>query len=131
MQGELDHELLEKVAVAVSAANACDYCVNAHALSLVRNVDATDDEITVIREARFADLPERERIATAFGAAAARAPKDVPDERVRDLREEFSPGEVVEIVGVVQLFQGLNLAADALEVPVDEAGDAVAAPGDD
>lgn len=118
--GELGHELLEKVGVAVSASNDCSYCVDAHSLSLLRNVDATEEEIDAITTGQFEELPEREAIATAFAAAAADDPQAVDEELYEDLTEEFSDAEITEIVGTAALFEGINLFADALEVDPDQ-----------
>lgn len=118
--GTLGHELLEKVGLAVSAVNDCQYCVNAHSLSLLRNVDATDDEIEAITTGEFDALDERERVACGFAGAAARDPQNVPDDRTAELTDTFDDEEIVEIVGTAALFQGLNLFADALDVDLDE-----------
>jgi len=117
--GELGHEILEKVGVAVSAANGCQYCVDAHTLSLTRNVDATDDEIDAIVEGRFDALDDRERVATAFAAAAAEDAQSVPEALAAELDEMFTDQEIVEITGTAALFQGINLFADALSVDAD------------
>lgn len=114
--GALGHELLEKVGVAVSAANGCGYCVDAHTLSLARNTEASDAELEAVVDGRFEELPERERVALAFASAAAEHPGSVPEERYEALREEFTDQEIVEITGTAALFQGINLFADAMTV---------------
>jgi uncharacterized peroxidase-related enzyme len=118
--GELGHELLEKVGVAVSAANDCSYCVDAHSLSLLRNVDATEEEIEAITTGQFGELSEREATATAFAAAAADDPQTIDDDLYEDLTGEFSDTEITEIVGTAALFEGINLFADALDVDPDQ-----------
>lgn len=118
--GALGHELLEKVGVAVSAANDCDYCVDAHTLSLARNVDASDAELAAIVEGRYDELSDREATAVAFAAAAAEDAQSVPDEQYEALTAEFTDQEIVEITGTAALFQGINLFADALAVDPDQ-----------
>jgi uncharacterized peroxidase-related enzyme len=115
----LGHELLEKVGVAVSAANRCQYCVDAHSLSLARNFDSSDAELGAIVTEQYDELTDRERIAVAFGAAAAKNPTAVPDEQYDALHEEFTEQEIVEITGTAALFQGINLFAEALSVDSD------------
>lgn len=119
-EGVSGHELLEKVGVAVSAANDCTYCVDAHSLSLLRNVDATDEEIDAIVAGRFDELDDREAVATRFAAAAADDPQSIPEDHYDALAETFSDREIVEITGTAALFAGINLFADALEVDPDQ-----------
>ena len=115
----LGHELLEKVGVAVSATNGCDYCVDAHTLSLARNFDLSDDELDAV-VARDGDaLTDRERVAIEFATAAAEAPGSIPEDVYDRLQETFSEAEVVEITGTAALFDGINLVADALDVDPD------------
>lgn len=118
--GELGHELLEKVGVAVSAANDCSYCVDAHSLSLLRNVDAPEDEIEAITTGQFEELSDREAVATAFAASAADDPQTIDEALYEDLTAEFSDAEITEIVGTAALFEGINLFADALDVDPDQ-----------
>lgn len=118
-ESELGHELLEKVGVAVSASNSCQYCVDAHSLSLLRNVDATEAEIDDIVSGQFDQLSDREAVATRFAAAAAADAQSVDPDLVEELTTMFTDTEVVEITGTAALFQGINLFADALDVDPD------------
>jgi uncharacterized peroxidase-related enzyme len=115
----LGHELLETVGVAVSAANRCQYCVDAHSLSLARNFDIPESELEAIVTERYDELTDRERAAVAFGAAAAKNPESIPDRRYEALDEEFTEQEVVEITGTAALFQGINLFVETLDVDPD------------
>ena len=115
----LGHELLEKVGVAVSAANRCRYCVDAHSLSLARNFDVLESELEAIVSERYDELTDRERAAVAFAAAAAKNPQAVPEERYEALDEAFAEQEIVEITGTATLFQGINLFAETLAVDPD------------
>ena len=115
----LGNELLEKVGVAVSAANRCEYCVDAHSLSLARNFEIPDAELESIVTEQYDELTDRERVAVAFGAAAAKNPKAIPEEQYEAVHDEFTERELVEIVGTAALFEGINLFAEALAVDPD------------
>lgn len=114
--GSLDWQLKEKIAVAVSAANDCEYCVSAHTM-LLKNILGTDeDEVQAIVERRYDALPEREQVAVEFAVAAVRDANDIPEQCYEALAETFTEQEIVEITGVAMRFQGVNLFVDALEV---------------
>jgi uncharacterized peroxidase-related enzyme len=115
----LGHELLEKVGVAVSAANGCDYCVDAHTLSLARNFDIPEAELEAIVAGASDELSDREGVAVAFGVAAAADAQSIPEEVHEAVQAEFTDQEIVEITGTAALFQGINLFADALAVDPD------------
>ena len=116
---QLGHELLEKVGVAVSAANGCEYCVDAHTLSLARNFDLSEAELDAVVERDGDALTDREQVAIEFATAAATDPQSVPEDTYERLQATFSEAEVVEIAGTAALFEGINLVADALEVDPD------------
>jgi uncharacterized peroxidase-related enzyme len=119
-KGRLDAGLRERIALAVSEFNRCDYCLAAHTY-LGRNVAKLGDpEIQAARDGTSADA--RARAAVQFALAVAARRGHVPDEALTAVRVAgFDDAEVLEIVGAVALNVLTNytnsVAATAVDFP--------------
>lgn len=106
----------EAVAVAVSAANDCEYCVTHHAESL-RRYEKDEAVIERIAAGDYAELPERLTAMLIFATALTRYPGDSREAHVRALREAgLEDGEILDAALVVAYFNFVNRIALGLGV---------------
>ena len=105
---------LETLGVWVSSLNNCAYCVEHHFAGLRRLLD-DEDRSTALRSAiesrniASAPLSEREKIAMAYTETLTRAPSDVTEKMVQDMRDAgFDDGEILEINQVTAYFSYAN-----------------------
>jgi len=106
--------LKEIVILAVSAANGCRYCTEAHT-GVARRMGFASDELAALRweappPARWGAV---ERAVLAFSDALSNRPA----EAVELLRHHFSEPEIVELVTLGSATVMLNRFATALELP--------------
>jgi len=120
MQGALSRKTKEAIAVLVSSDNGCRYCVTAHILFL-KSLGVTDAEIEAIRsDIGKADFTEKERALIAFARKANEASLKITDQEFEYVRNAgASEAEIVETLGVMELFSGFNKFLDSLNVEVD------------
>ena len=106
----------EAIAVAVSAANDCEYCVTHHAESL-RRYEKDEIVIKCIATGDYAELPERLTAMLLFATALTRHPGESREAHVRSLREAgLDDGEILDTTLVVAYFNFVNRIALGLGV---------------
>jgi uncharacterized peroxidase-related enzyme len=106
----------EAIAVTVSAANDCDYCVTHHAESL-RRYEKDETVVERIASADYAELPERLTAMLLFATALTRYPGESREAHVRSLREAgLDDGEILDATLVVAYFNFVNRIALGLGV---------------
>jgi len=120
MQGKLSRKTKEAIAVLVSKDNSCSYCVAAHTTAL-KSIGVTEEEIEIIEnDIEKADFSERERALIAFARRANKDPNKITDEEFALLRKaEANESEIVEALGVMELFAAFNKFLDSLNVEID------------
>jgi uncharacterized peroxidase-related enzyme len=115
----LGREEREMIAVVVSAANQCEYCVQHHAAAL--NAYWRDEarlERFVAGE-RSAELPARTRAVLEYAEALTRDPGSMMGAHVRALREQgLEDEEILAVNLVVAYFNFVNRIAQGLGVEV-------------
>ena len=115
--GMLDRELKELVAYTVSEANSCEYCASSHRETLTAVLGISDDTAAAVSSGALEALPPRQRAVTELARQAALDPKRVDDKLLASLRAEgFDDSEIIELLGVVCLFQAANTYVDALNI---------------
>lgn len=99
--GVLPETLRERIALTVSQANRCDYCVAGHA-AVGSSIGLTDDEV---RDARNATSPDRKtEAALQFGRRIVEKRGWVSDDDINEVRGAgYGEVEIVEIVAHVAL----------------------------
>jgi AhpD family alkylhydroperoxidase len=107
LEGILPRTVKEMIAMAVSRANRCSYCVDAHGVVL-HALGAGEVEQAIFRH-REERLPDPQLAAFAAWAAASRTPDA---EIVR--RPPFSPAQAPEAIGSALCFHYINRMALAL-----------------
>jgi uncharacterized peroxidase-related enzyme len=120
MEGSLRRKTKETIAVLVSRDNSCSYCVAAHTGAL-RAIGVTDEELAAIEEdLDKADFSAKEKALINFARKANREPLRIPDEGFAELRRTgATDAEIVEALGVMELFTSFNKFLDSLEVDID------------
>ena len=120
MEGSLSRKVKETIAVLVSRDNSCTYCIAAHTAAL-RSIGVTDDEISAIEEdLEKAVFTAKEKALIRFARKANREPLKIPDVEFGALRGTgATDAEIVEALGVMELFTAFNKFLDSLEVAVD------------
>lgn len=120
MEGSLSRKVKETIAVLVSRDNSCSYCIAAHTAAL-RSIGVTNDEISAIEEdLDKAVFTAREKALIAFARKANREPLRIPAEEFATLRGTgATDAEIVEALGVMELFTAFNKFLDSLEVALD------------
>jgi AhpD family alkylhydroperoxidase len=104
--GLLERALKERVIVAVSRWNDCQYCEGSHAATM-RRLGITPNDATAT---------ERETAAFAYTVAALADPKDIPEELWATVKGCFTDGEIVELTFLIGLTSLLNRLNDCLGV---------------
>lgn len=120
MQGSLQRKVKETIAVLVSRDNSCAYCVAAHTAAL-KSIGISNDEIRRIEEdPDKADFSEKEKVLIRFARKANKEPLGITDEEFNTLRSSgASESEIVEALGVMEVFTSFNKFLDSLQVALD------------
>lgn len=120
MEGVLRPKVKQSIAVLVSKDNGCAYCVAAHTGAL-KALGVSEEEITRIETAiDKADFSPKETKLINFARKANSNPLRIEDEQFAALRASgASAVEIVEALGVMELFTAFNKFLDALQVEID------------
>jgi len=120
MEGSLSQKMKQTIAVLVSRDNGCSYCIAAHTAAL-RSIGVTDEEISAIEEdPDKAEFSVKEKALIRFARKANRDPLRIPAEEFASLRGAgATDAEIVEALGVMELFTAFNKFLDSLEVALD------------
>lgn len=120
MQGSLSRKTKEAIALLVSKDNSCAYCVAAHTAAL-KSIGVTEKEINIIEsEIKKSMFTEKERELITFVRKANKDPNRITDKEYESLKKTgASDSEIVEALGVMELFSAFNKFLDALNVEID------------
>ncbi len=110
----------EAIAVLVSKDNSCSYCVAAHTAAL-KSIGVTEEEIEIIENnIEEAEFTEKERALIIFARKANKDSNKITDEEFAILKQAGADeAEIVEALGVMELFTAFNKFLDSLNVEVD------------
>jgi uncharacterized peroxidase-related enzyme len=105
----------------------CRYC-QAHTIRAAERYGAEADKLANIWEFRsHPAFSEKERVALEFAMLSSTIPNSVDDDIAERMREHWTDGEVVEILGVIALFGFLNRWNDSMGTEIEggagESGD--------
>ncbi|WP_420409766.1 carboxymuconolactone decarboxylase family protein [Hoeflea sp.] len=116
--GELDAPTRERVALAVSQLNSCQYCLAAHTY-IGKNIAKLDDaEIAANRKGGSSD--PRADVAVRFAVKLVETRGSVSDADLSAVKlAGFSDAEIVEIIAHVALNTLTNYLNEALGTPID------------
>ena len=124
--GEVDQGFRRLIGHVVSKVSGCLYC-QAHTLLGAGNFGVSPEKMAdVWTYATSPHYSARERLAMDFALAASSQPNAVTDAQFAELRQHWSDGEIVEILGVVAMFAFLNRWNDTMATPLEAPAMAVA-----
>lgn len=120
MGGELARSLKEAIALAVSADNGCAYCVAAHGQAL-QGLGVAAERVEALKAGQPGHgFGNAEAELLGFARAVNRDPNGLTDEALARVRQAgWSDAQLVEAIGVVEIFAGFNRFLDALSVEID------------
>ena len=120
MGGSLRRELKEAIALVVSDANACQYCIAAHGLAL-RQLGFTKESIdALVKNVSAVGFEPKEQKILELARKSTRDANSVTDQDIEELRRlGWSESEIVEAQGVMELYTGFNKFLDSLAVDID------------
>ena len=111
--GLLERRVKELVIITASHGNACQFCENAH-VDIVDLGDIIEEPLAAVAEP--ASLAPRERLAVEYTKAAQAESNRVPDALSRELKEQFSDPELVELSFLIGYISMLNVFNNLLGV---------------
>ncbi|MCW8858170.1 MAG: peroxidase-related enzyme [Deltaproteobacteria bacterium] len=117
MEGVLPRKVKESIAVLVSLDNSCSYCIAAHEGAL-QSIGVSPEEIKLIEtDLEKADFTQKEKALINFARKANSAALQVSDEEIGAARTAgATDAELVEALGVMELFTSFNKFLDTLQV---------------
>ncbi len=120
MDGSLPRLVKETIAVLVSKDNSCRYCVSAHRAALM-SLGKTAEDVERIEENLDDDeFSDKHKLLIGFARKANQAPLSITAAERNELRHAgISDAEIIEALGVMELFTAFNKFLDALDVEVD------------
>jgi uncharacterized peroxidase-related enzyme len=126
-EGSVSSALKRMIAYISSHAAGCRYC-QAHAIRAAKRYGAGNDQLEHIWDFQtHPSFSERERVALEFAFLSSTIPNAVNDMIAEKMREHWTDGEIVEILGVVALFGFLNRWNDSMGTEIEngaaESGD--------
>ena len=112
MQGNLSRKTKEAIAVLVSKDNST---------AALKSIGVTEEEIEIIEtDIEKSDFTEKERGLITFARKANKDPNRITDEEFEVLKKTgATEPEIVEALGVMELFTAFNKFLDSLNVEVD------------
>lgn len=117
LAGKLERRLKEMVAVTVSAANNCKYCVGAHSMFLRKLGVDKETVATITEDIDRADISEKEKKILKLGIKSSRCPHEITDQEIEEL--ELDDEELTELISVIDLFTSFNKFIDTLQIDLD------------
>ncbi len=119
MEGALSRKMKESIAVLVSLDNSCSYCIAAHEGAL-QSIGISSEEIkTIETDLENADFTHKEKTLIIFARKANTAPLEITDEEFAIVRNAgATDAEIVEALGVMEVFTAFNKFLDTLQVEI-------------
>lgn len=117
MEGVLPRKVKESIAVLISMNNSCRYCIAAHEGAL-QSIGISSEEIkTIETDLENADFTQKEKALIKFARKANSSPLQILDEDISAARTAgATDAEIVEALGVMEVFTAFNKFLDALQV---------------
>jgi len=117
VEGVLARKVKESIAVLISKDNSCRYCIAAHEGAL-QSIGIDPEEIRLIEtDLDRADFTSKEKALIKLACKANSAPLQVADDDIAAARTAgATDSEIVEALGVMELFTSFNKFLDTLQV---------------
>ncbi len=119
-QGRVTSSLKRLIAYIASNTAGCRYC-EAHTIRAAARYGSEEDRLLHVWDYRsYPAFTEAEKAAFDLAVAAASLPNQVDDEISERMRQFWTDGEIVEIMGVIALFGYLNRWNDSMGTQLEE-----------
>jgi len=120
MAGSLRRDVKETIAVLVSKDNSCSYCVAAHT-AVLKSLGMTAEQIAALEDnLDAADFNAKEKALIHFAREANRNSPAISDTQFQTVRQTGArDDEIVEALGVMEVFTAFNKFVDSLQVEID------------
>ena len=117
MEGELSRKTKEAIALLVSIDNSCSYCIAAHEGAL-QSIGVSPEEIRRIEtDLEQAEFTDKERALIRLARETNRRPLEISDAEFDAVRTAGAgDAEIVEALGVMEVFTAFNKFLDVLQV---------------
>ncbi len=113
---KLTNGLKELIHFRIAAHHHCAYCLS-HSVHLAQSFRRTPDELQAVLTGKVREFAPHEQVALAFADAVVHNQVDAA--MVRDLRQHFDDGEVVELVMTIGVFALLTFFNHSLQTDLD------------
>jgi len=118
--GTVTSKLKRLIGYVTSNVAGCRYC-QAHTIRAAERYGADARQLLEVWDFEKSDtFDEKEKSALSFALHASMIPNAVDDQVAERLRQYWSPGDIVEIHGVVSLFGYLNRWNDSMGTEIEE-----------
>ena len=115
-EGTLPRALKELAVIRTSQLNRTPYCLASHTM-MAKKLGCTDIKLDALADyATDEQFSERERLAIHLAERMTQDPHSYTDADFSRLREQFTEGEVIELVSAIGLFNYFNRANDLLQM---------------
>jgi uncharacterized peroxidase-related enzyme len=114
----LDRKLYELIYIRVSLINGCHYCTQHHIASSKR-VGLTADDWTALKAGNYSRCSEKERAALSYVEKLTRAPHEISETDLDELKKHFSDPEIVDIHMLAGLANLTNRLTDPLGLEIE------------
>lgn len=120
LQGKLRRKVKEAMAMLISYDNRCKYCIAAHSAAL-RSLKVSDPEIAAMHHGVLPDdFTHQEKALVKFARQANTHWHDIGNADLQTLLDlGIEKSEMLEALGVMELFIAFNRCADVLGVEID------------
>lgn len=116
-RGELRGQMKEGIALAVSEANNCQYCINAHSKALAK-FKASPERIQALRFLTVEDPAEKALLD--YAVRVSTAPHSITHDDIERLKHlGYSDVAVVEATAVADHYSAINRFIDSLDIDLD------------
>jgi uncharacterized peroxidase-related enzyme len=111
----------ESIAVVVSAANNCGYCVSHHAEALSHYERDNSRLRRMVSDFQFLDLPDKKARMLSYALKLTTSPSQVSDEDIQELKDVgYSDRDILDMNLIASYFNFLNRVALGLGVDCNE-----------
>ncbi len=119
--GSLSRKQRELIAIVVSAANNCPYCINHHAEALNAYIRDRDLVNQLVKDFTKVDLDPKERAMCNFAVKLTKTPNVMTEADTIALRQaDIDDKDILHITLVIGYFNFVNRIALGLDVPFNE-----------
>ncbi len=120
LQGALNRKTKEAIALLVSQDNQCDYCVAAHTMAM-KSIGVGKEEIdSILTDLNQADFSPKEKALIWFAQKSNSTSSQITDQEFQNLLDAgASNEEIIEALGVMEIFTSFNKFLDSLNVDLD------------